>query len=218
MTLEKTRPVRRRSYGGASLEDRQAKRRATFIAAGHTLFGTIGYQKTTVRSLCREAELTDRYFYESFMSIEALLVVVYSGLINDLQANILSAIQSLDNGESLDEVIHAGLEAFFSVAEDPQVARILYIEILSVGEGAEAFYNVTLRQFAALFLMLTKSQIPKMNVTNEIGAVLAMGVIGAISETAKSWLLGGYAHPKAVLIEGMAIMIRGLAQQIATAP
>src|SRR4029077_5184552 len=55
-----------RAYGGVSAEDRIAARRAKLLDAGLELFGTRGYATTGVKDVCREAGLTDRYFYESF--------------------------------------------------------------------------------------------------------------------------------------------------------
>src|ERR1700710_181396 len=69
-----------RAYGGLALEDRVAARRARFIEAGIELFGTQGFRAATVRGICAAAGLTDRYFYESFASLEALLAEVYRTL------------------------------------------------------------------------------------------------------------------------------------------
>src|ERR1700760_2964539 len=69
-----------RSYGGLAREERVAARRARFIEAGVELFGTHGFRGATVRGVCAAAGLTDRYFYESFPTLEALLAAVYGSL------------------------------------------------------------------------------------------------------------------------------------------
>ena len=66
-----------RVYGGENQEERRARRRQQFLDAGLQVFGTLGYRAATVRSLCKQAGLTDRYFYESFDTTEDLLVGVY---------------------------------------------------------------------------------------------------------------------------------------------
>jgi len=71
-----------RPYGGLAMEERVAARRARFIEAGIELFGTQGFRGATVRGICAAAGLTDRYFYESFASLEALLADVY-GTVKD---------------------------------------------------------------------------------------------------------------------------------------
>ena len=65
-----------RPYGGLAMEERVAARRARFIEAGVELFGTQGFRGATVRGVCAAAGLTDRYFYESFPTLEALLAAV----------------------------------------------------------------------------------------------------------------------------------------------
>ena len=54
---------RGRRYRGVSEEARQAERRQRFVEAGLTVFGSRGYHSSTVRSICAEAGLTERYFY-----------------------------------------------------------------------------------------------------------------------------------------------------------
>src|SRR3569623_2122422 len=82
MPASATRPASTRPYGGLAKAERVAPRRARFIAAGIELFGTQGFRGATVRGICAAAGLTDRYFYESFASLEALLAEVY-GTVRD---------------------------------------------------------------------------------------------------------------------------------------
>ena len=60
-----------------TLEQRTAERRERFLEAGLNIFGNEGFHAATVRKICKEAGLTDRYFYESYSSMEALLIEVY---------------------------------------------------------------------------------------------------------------------------------------------
>src|ERR1700760_3307724 len=69
-----------RPYGGLAMAERVAARRARFVEAGVELFGTQGFRGATVRGVCAAAGLTDRYFYESFATLEALLAAVYHSL------------------------------------------------------------------------------------------------------------------------------------------
>jgi AcrR family transcriptional regulator len=69
-----------RAYGGLGPAERVAARRERFIEAGTELFGDAGFRGATVRGVCAAAGLTDRYFYESFPSLEALLAEVYRTL------------------------------------------------------------------------------------------------------------------------------------------
>ena len=65
-----------RPYRGVPADQRRARRRAALLAAGLELLGTRGWAATTVRKVCAEAGLNDRYFYESFPDRDALLLAI----------------------------------------------------------------------------------------------------------------------------------------------
>ncbi len=65
--------VKGRRYRGVSEEVRRTERRQRFIEAGLEVFAERGYHSSTVRSICANAGLTERYFYESFSNSEDLL-------------------------------------------------------------------------------------------------------------------------------------------------
>lgn len=202
-----------RTYGGEAPERRIAKRRTQFIAAGRTLFGSIGYRKTTMRALCREADLTDRYFYESFASLEDLLEAVYRERILVMQTALFAALQAVEDGQDPDTLVTAGLEAFFAFAEDPLDARIVWLEVLGVSPRIDALYDQTLHQFDALLLGLVRGAFPDWIRDDAVAGVLARGIVGAVSGSAMNWLLGGYRLPRATLVAGTQLLFRGLMLQ-----
>ena len=204
-----SRPTR--AYAGESHEQRRHKRRGQFIAAGKQLFGTQGYRRTTVRGLCKQAGLTDRYFYESFASTEDLLVAVYEQLIQDIQGQVLAALQALPEDSPADAWITGGLDAFFAAVEDAPAARIVWLEVLGVSERVDAVYTRTLQQFAELLLGLVRATRPGWPVDDEAAPVVALGAIGAASEAAKGWLMAGYRQPRSTLVRGVAVIFRGAA-------
>lgn len=69
-------PVRRK-WRGVEPDARTAERRQRIIEAAIELLSTEGLSGTTVRAVCARTGLHSRYFYESFPSIEALLVAVF---------------------------------------------------------------------------------------------------------------------------------------------
>src|ERR1700750_1425158 len=84
----KSAPPTARPYGGLAMAERVAARRARFIEAGTELFGTQGFRGATVRGICAAAGLTDRYFYESFETLEALLSEVSRTLTHAFAARL----------------------------------------------------------------------------------------------------------------------------------
>lgn len=207
-----------RSYAGEGPEERKARRRAQFIEAGRLLFGTVGYRKTTVRALCKQAELTDRYFYESFETIEDLLVAVYEQLIAEMLTALLESMQHAGPEASVDQLVQAGLNTFFDFAQDQVASRIVWLEILSVSPRVDALYNGTLRRFADMVLQLSRSAVPQWNIPDDVAKAITMGLIGAVSELAKDWLMSGYEQPRKSLLEGASLLFRATAQLASTAP
>src|SRR5690242_12208968 len=68
---------RRGRWTGVPLESRLALRRDNLINAGVQLLGSAGGPALTVRAVCREAALTERYFYESFADRDEFVRAVY---------------------------------------------------------------------------------------------------------------------------------------------
>lgn len=118
MTLWSNDTVSGRTYAGESASDRAGRRRRQLLDAGLELFGTAGYRATTVRLLCREARVSDRYFYEQFDSTEDLLVAVYDECTARLEAAALTALG--DGDGDVGDLARRGLDAFLAlVEEDP---------------------------------------------------------------------------------------------------
>jgi AcrR family transcriptional regulator len=78
-------------WSGVPIEDRQALRRDELVAAGVTLLGGEGGPALTVRAVCREAGLTERYFYESFPDRDEFVRAVYDDVCTRAMATLLSA-------------------------------------------------------------------------------------------------------------------------------
>lgn len=187
-----------------------ARRRACFIAAGRVLFSQVGYRKTTMRALCAEAGLTDRYFYESFGSIEDLLVAVYEELMSEMQARIVAALQAAGPGQSAEALVDAGLDTFFRQVEDTAAARVIWLEVLGVSPRVDQVYHRGICGFADFMLLLSRTIAPRWPVPDEVARVVAMGMIGAASEAAKDWLMSGYQQPREHLVQGIALVFKGI--------
>jgi len=76
---------RERQFKGLSLSERKLARRTKLIEAGIEAYGTQGFFSVTVKDICREAGLTERYFYESFKKSEQLFQTIFLQLIEELQ-------------------------------------------------------------------------------------------------------------------------------------
>jgi AcrR family transcriptional regulator len=82
---------RSRRWSGVPLEHRQALRRENLIAAGVDLLGAESGPALTVRAVCREAGLTERYFYESFADRDEFVRAVYDDVCTRAMSTLMSA-------------------------------------------------------------------------------------------------------------------------------
>jgi AcrR family transcriptional regulator len=136
------RPGPARAYGGVSEEQRRAARRLRLLEAGLEIIGTQGYAAATLRAVCARAELTERYFYESFANREALLVGVHRWVVDQLRADLAAGFQRSD--ASADGRARTGLAVFFEMLRaDPRKARVLLFEMLGVSADLDRMYQQT---------------------------------------------------------------------------
>jgi AcrR family transcriptional regulator len=105
------------------------------MEAGLELFGTIGYARTSVRSLSATASLNSRYFYESFASREDLLYSVYQAIIGDI---FTRAVEAAARETTIKGQARASLEAAWTaVTEDRRKARVVALEVVGVSDRLE---------------------------------------------------------------------------------
>ncbi|MFC4059024.1 TetR/AcrR family transcriptional regulator [Planomonospora corallina] len=113
-----------RPYRGMPAEQRRARRRAALLEAGLEVLGRHGWATATVRGVCRQAGLNDRYFYESFTDLDALLLAVVDDQAAQGTAAILAAAAAAP--PRLRARARAVVEAIVDfLSADPRRGRIL---------------------------------------------------------------------------------------------
>ena len=148
-----------RKYRGMSREARREQRRRQFIEAGHALFGSEGYQAASVKKLCREAELTERYFYESFKRREDLFAACYDEKLDLLFTTLLENLTS--GTRSVEQIVVDGLLSLFRTLRDDQhMARILMIEIYGVPYDQQRLYERSIGRFSDMLLQFMQRFLP----------------------------------------------------------
>lgn len=110
-----------RSYGGRTADDRLADRRARLVEAGLEIVGTGGVAALGMRAVCRQANLSQKFFYESFADIDDLLHAVYGEALARLQSALAPAMES----GSLEGCVGAAAEL---LENDPRICRVLLVE------------------------------------------------------------------------------------------
>ncbi|TDK87838.1 TetR/AcrR family transcriptional regulator [Mycobacterium paragordonae] len=158
---------RRGRWSGVPLEDRHALRRDTLVAAGVELLGGEGGPALTVRAVCRHANLTERYFYESFTDREHFVRAVYDDVCARAMATLTSA-----------KTPRAAVEQFVALmVDDPVRGRVLLlapaVEPVLTRSGAEwmpNFIDLLQRKLSRIVDPVTQ----KLVATSLIGALTAL--------------------------------------------
>jgi AcrR family transcriptional regulator len=176
-----------RRYGGVDSEERQRQRRNRLIEAGLVVFGEHGYHQATVRDVCRQAQLTSRYFYESFEGMEDLFRAVYTDVNRHLmQATILSLAACQPEPEKLAE---AALRTFLEyIRDDPHRARVALIDAVNAGEGMNMLTEQASKDFAHLIAGFMQQMFPRLPELGLDALTLANGLVGANTRIATQWV------------------------------
>lgn len=192
MTTDHSEPGR--TYRGADPQQRQQERRIRLLDAAVEVFGTTGYRTATVEKVCSEAGLTKRYFYESFSNSEGLLMAAYGRATDAMRENILAGAQA--EADSTEQVLRGALTGFFTfVAENPESARIAFVEILGVSPTVDALYRKTTTSFSETVLQVAEAAGSSRGLAGPNRRTLAMGLVGAVLTIAQQWLLSPEREP-----------------------
>lgn len=189
-------------WRGSSLTERSAQRRSQLLEAGLALVGSGGGRALTVRSLCREAGLSAKYFYESFSGRDQFMGELYDSVIAELAAtgaeaavaagaaSVTGAVPAVPAGRSEVRVVLADvfLAAVRFLQADTRRARIVLTEPLVDDELRDR----ARRTFPGFVYALA----PEVGIRFDTGGSLreslplaALG--GALLLTFVTWLEGG---------------------------
>jgi AcrR family transcriptional regulator len=176
---------RRGRWSGVPLPDRQALRRDELIAAGVTLLGSAGGPALTVRAVCRDAGLTERYFYESFEDRDEFVRAVYDDVCNRAVTALMSASTPRE-----------AVERFVALmVDDPVRGRVLLlapqVEAVLIHSGAE---------WMPSFIELLQSKLTAIS-DPVLQKMMATGLIGALTALFTAYLDGRLAASREQFID-----------------
>lgn len=184
----------RRSWAGTTLTDRKAARREQLLAAALELLGTGGSAAVSVRAVCREARLTERYFYENFADRQELVLAVYERVADEARQALVDAVPDPhgDPAARADAAVSAFVEL---IVDDPRKGRVLLLAPIT-DPALSARGVALLPAFAALI----REQLPErmspaereLTATGLVGALgnLFIGYLGGTLDVSREELIG----------------------------
>ncbi|MGW0007123.1 TetR/AcrR family transcriptional regulator [Nocardia grenadensis] len=187
-----------RIWGGTTLSERKSARRSALLEAALDLIGESGAAGVTMRAVCRRANLTDRYFYESFAGRDELLDVLYRQIADDF-LEPMTAFAVADDA-SRDRALSEALVD--KVLEDPRKSRLFLVEpYSSTGLG-----QTTIAVMPAFTRLIQDHLFHRIDdpVRRRLAAVtMASGNAGMFS----AWLNGSLRATRAEIVEHLVAML-----------
>lgn len=206
-----------RVYGGKTSEERQAERYKALIDALFEIVGGEGYAAATVRAICKRAGLSERYFYESFESREAILNALYDSIVHEGRTRVLEAISAVTVEEleaakkdpsSINPIILAGTRAYSEFfTQEPYRANVVVIDATSVPANREGLSVGSSYSFSDLIGELLNTLL---GYEHPLAKVCGIGMVGYFSRVLSWWYVEGQDKDASFLSESTAIVFQGM--------
>ncbi len=181
-----------RLYGGMDAEERRTERRLKLNDAAVEVYGEVGYRGATVKAICEAAELTERYFYESFANSEALLIAAYGHVVGHLHAEMTAAAAAA--GDDAEARLRAALTLYFTrLKQHPKPARVFLLEISGISPAVDAVKLDAGRVFSDILVPPRRDS--KRGDNAATAALLSIGMVGAVISIALRWVSRQYPQP-----------------------
>jgi AcrR family transcriptional regulator len=208
---ENSKPVKPRSYAGKSQGERRSERYEKLIDAGIEMIGVHGYQATSVKAVCTQAELTERYFYESFKNREALLVAIYQHLSEFMKTQMLAALYAAPREPA--GIFRALADTYFrTLKADPRVARILFIEAVHLS-GTKLMKKIG-RDFVEQIRAAAHFYRPDTDLTPERQVLVGSGMFGAFVYIALRWIEDDFRQPVEDVVESTVMIFEAIRKDV----
>jgi AcrR family transcriptional regulator len=207
---KQTPKTKERQFKGLSLTERKQARREKLIEAGIEAYGTHGFFAVTVKDICNEAKLTERYFYESFKKSDELFQTIFLTLIDQLQHNVMQAIMKASSDPR--KMIEAGLTALLTTLRDnPRMARIIYIDAMLVQElHIQATIHESMLRFVRMIQAFVMLMMPHIDRSEREISFVATGLNGYVTQIAIRWVVSGFKQSLEDVLSSCSIVFLSL--------
>lgn len=201
-------PVVARNWRGESPEERRLQRRERLMEASLEAFSQHGIEKTTMRDICAQARLTERYFYESFRNTEEAFDAVYAMLKQQLVERVSTALGRAPL--NIPKLAREGLTAFYNfIKEDPRRAQILLIDAVYANRKTLTKSRDAVKDYVVIIDQLARRLYPNMPADFDVEMV-SWGLIGMSIQVGTMWAASGFKQPLDKILDYNLYAWRGL--------
>jgi AcrR family transcriptional regulator len=156
--------------------------RGRLVEAAMHVFGTRSFGEARVADVLDRAAISRKTFYEQFADKEACFMAAYEAA----SVRVRDAVRTASRDQAnWDDSVRAGIEALLQfLASEPELARLLVVEVTGAGPSALRRRADAVRGFAAMLAQTSDEDAP-------LGAQVAAG---GIWEVVHAWVLEGRAE------------------------
>lgn len=188
-----------RSYGGKTATERSAERRARLVQATIDVLSSSGEANATMTAVCATAGLTERYFYESFASLDDALLAALDSVCEEILSLATEVIAQTPG--SPEARVHAVMEALVGLLSTaPDKIRVAVIHS-SANPRLRARRNELLTRFADFVAREAAELYGESAWPAARARIHGLVYIAGFSELVASWLNGDVELSSAELVE-----------------
>lgn len=210
-------PSKGRKFKGLDAEQRRAERQARLIQAGLETFGLRSFQATTVKDICAEARLTERYFYESFSNREELFSAVYEHCIQTLRLVLVQSLSRLPPDPKV--MTRSALQTLFTaLRDDPRMARVLFIDVLIVHGSMDKHSIVAIQGFTDLLQAYLQMLFPQLGRARLDPSLISTGLVGAVVLLVTRWVITGFKESLDDMVRNCSALFEAMVVYVETQP
>ncbi|WP_245714017.1 TetR/AcrR family transcriptional regulator [Nocardia vaccinii] len=194
-------------WRGQTLQDRSGERRGQLLDCAFDLLGTAGAGAVTMRAVIRQANLSPRYFYESFDNRETLLGAVY----DRTEAALFERLSAITPGTDPYAAIRTALQTcadFFE--EDPRRARVLLREPLADDHLRRHITQRTPAVFRGLAPLLGPAAETLFSSSDDTLATIGTALAGALTAVYLEWTDGHLTIEREPLVDNATTIVAAL--------
>ncbi|NUP26112.1 MAG: TetR/AcrR family transcriptional regulator [Nocardia sp.] len=194
-------------YRGVSAAERVAERRARLLEAGLTVWANPD-TRTTMTAVCAAAGLSERYFYESFSGLDALLAAVMDRIAAEIEETSRQAAEQA--GEDPAARAQASIRAFVeSLLDDPRRARVAIVESVAIPELRRRRTEL-LRHLAHQSALEAREFFGPRDRSENADETAGLLFVGGMAELVTAWLDGTLQATADEIVEAASRALVGL--------
>jgi AcrR family transcriptional regulator len=194
-------------YRGVTAAERVAARRTRLLTAALAVWADPD-TRTTMTAVCAEAGLSERYFYESFTGLDAVLEAVLDDIAVEIEETSRRAADAA--GDDPEARVRASIEAFVGLLlADPRKGRVAIVESVAIPKLRRRRTEL-LRHLAHQSAVEARRSLGPSTRSEGADETAGLLFIGGMAELVTAWLDGTLTASTTEIVDAASRALLGL--------